>query len=217
MANYLKEKERLCDVAIRLNNNGFNHGATGNCSLRTKEGFLITPSGIANRNLIPEIMVELDMHGKKINTSPLNASSEWLFHKDLYRMNKNINAVIHTHCPYATALSTINKGLNSFHYMIAVAGGKDIRCAKYALFGTQELSNNILEAMRDRKACLIANHGLVTAAEDLETAYDITEEIEHLSMVYINAQKISEPKILSDDDMVDVLDRFQTYSRWGKD
>ena len=132
-------------------------------------------------------------------------------------MNKNINAVIHTHCPYATALSTINKGLNSFHYMIAVAGGKDIRCAKYALFGTQELSNNILEAMRDRKACLMANHGLVTAAEDLETAYDITEEIEHLSMVYINAQKISEPKILSDDDMVDVLDRFQTYSRWGKD
>ena len=132
-------------------------------------------------------------------------------------MNKNIKSLIHTHCPYATALITIDKALNSFHYMIAVSGCKDIRCAKYALFVTQELSDNILEAMRDRKACLIANHGLVTAAEDLETAYDITEEIEHLSMVYINAQKISEPKILSDDDMVDVLDRFQTYSRWGKD
>ena len=101
--------------------------------------------------------------------------------------------------------------------MIAVAGGEDVRCADYSLFGTQQLSNNILKAIKDRKACFLANHGLVTIGVDIDEAYDITEEVEHLSQVYINAKKIAEPALLSDTNMKDVLERFKSYSRWRKD
>ena len=101
--------------------------------------------------------------------------------------------------------------------MIAVAGGKDIRCADYALFGTQALSDHILKAMQDRKACLLANHGLLTVGENLDIAFDITEEIEHLCMVYLNAKKLCEPEILTDVQMEEVVNRFQSYSRWRKD
>ena len=217
MDNQEQLRASLCDVAIRLNDTGLNHGATGNCSVRTAQGFLITSSGVANRNLTPETIVELNMEGEKITISDFNASSEWLFHKDLYLANENINAVIHSHAPYATSVSTLKKDLTPFHYMIAVAGGKDIRCADYALFGTQALSDHILKAMQDRKACLLANHGLLTVGENLDIAFDITEEIEHLCMVYLNAKKLGEPEILTDVQMEEVVNRFQSYSRWRKD
>jgi len=217
MDNQEQLRASLWDVAIRLNDTGLNHGATGNCSVRTAQGFLITPSGVANRNLTPETIVELNMEGEKITVSDFNASSEWLFHKDLYLANENINAVIHSHAPYATSVSTLKKDLTPFHYMIAVAGGKDIRCADYALFGTQALSDHILKAMQDRKACLLANHGLLTVGENLDIAFDITEEIEHLCMVYLNAKKLGEPEILTDVQMEEVVNRFQSYSRWRKD
>lgn len=212
-----KLKINLCNVAIELNDKGFNHGATGNCSIKTNEGFLITPSGVLNRNLTPEMMVELDMNGERISNNKYHASSEWLFHKDLYQARSDISSVIHTHTPFATALSSLNINLKPFHYMIAVAGGEDVRCADYSLFGTQQLSNNILKAIKDRKACFLANHGLVTIGVDIDEAYDITEEIEHLSQVYINAKKIAEPALLSDTNMKDVLERFKSYSRWRKD
>jgi L-fuculose-phosphate aldolase len=210
-------KTHLCEIAMNLNEKGLNHGATGNVSVRSEYGFYITPSGLANKDLHPDVIVELDFDGNKLNQeNNLNPSSEWLFHKDLLKTNSAINAIVHTHSPYATAMSLTQTKLDSFHYMIAVAGGHDIRYAKYAMFGTQELSNNILEAMKDRRACIIANHGLVCAGIDLNEASDIAEEIEHLCQIYILANQVSKPNLLSKEDMSEVMNRFNDYSRWRK-
>ena len=127
------------------------------------------------------------------------------------------SAVVHTHSVFASTLSVLWQDIPAFHYMIAVAGGDSIRCAHYAMFGTKELSDNILKAIQDRKACLLSNHGLVAVGKDLNEAFNIAEEVEHLSRLFVEAKKIGEPLLLSDRQMVEVLDRFNSYSRWVKD
>ena len=147
----------------------------------------------------------------------LKPSSEWRFHQDIMAQRKEVGAIVHTHSIYASAFSLFGNDLPPFHYMIAVAGGDSVRCAPYAMFGTQELSNHIIDALIDRKACLIANHGLVAIGDDLTEALQIAEEIEHLCQLYIEAKKIGEPNLLSKNQMAEVIERFQTYSRWTKD
>jgi L-fuculose-phosphate aldolase len=207
----------LIDTALQLQNMGLNHGATGNCSCRDGDTYLITPSGVETINLSENKVIRMDFSGNIVDpSSNLKPSSEWRFHQDIMSQRKEVGAVVHTHSIYASTLSLFGNELPPFHYMIAVAGGASIRCAPYAMFGTQELSDNIIDALTDRKACLIANHGLIALGDNLTEALDIAEEVEHLCHLYIEAKKIGEPNLLSKKQMSDVIERFQTYSRWTK-
>ena len=217
MSNEMNSKQILCDAIIKLNTLGLNHGATGNCSIRKEEGFLISPSGISNDSLKPEHIVLMKMDGTLVNPKKLQPSSEWLFHRDIFTSRKDVNAVVHTHSVYASALSVLGAAIPQFHYMIAVTGGKEIPCAQYAMFGTQELSDNILKSLGKQKACLMSNHGLITVGTDLKEAVDIAEEVEHLSKMYVKANMPRKPHLLSDEEMDDVLKRFQSYGVWKKD
>ena len=217
MSNEMNSKQILCDAIIKLNTLGLNHGATGNCSIRKEEGFLISPSGISNDSLKSEHIVLMKMDGTLVNPKKLQPSSEWLFHRDIFTSRKDVNAVVHTHSVYASALSVLGAAIPQFHYMIAVTGGKEIPCAQYAMFGTQELSDNILKSLGKQKACLMSNHGLITVGTDLKEAVDIAEEVEHLSKMYVKANMPRKPHLLSDKEMDDVLKRFQSYGVWKKD
>ena len=208
----------LIEAALHLEQIGLNHGATGNCSCRDGDTYLITPSGVETQNLSIDKVVRMDFKGNIIDSVyNLKPSSEWRFHQDIMSKRQDVGAVVHTHSIYASTVSLFGNELPSFHYMIAVAGGNSVRCAPYAMFGTQELSDNIIDALVDRKACLIANHGLVSIGANLVEALQIAEEIEHLCQLYVEAKKIGEPNLLNQKQMSEVVERFQTYSRWTKD
>src|SRR6056300_1251659 len=170
---------------------------SGNISIRFKDGFLITPSGKKYSSL-------------KKKGIP---SSEWKFHQDIYKNKKEAKAIVHAHSTNATAVSTHNKGIPSFHYMVAMAGGHNIKCAKYATFGTRELSKNILKALKGRKACLISNHGQIAFEENLPKAFELAEEVENISLQYITSLKLGKPKILSLKEMKKVLLKAKNYKK----
>ena len=214
----INARENLLNITNKLLTAGLNHGASGNCSCRDKEGFLITPTGVDNSKLTTDMMVRMNLSDHLPQTeSKYQPSSEWQFHQAILEKYPEINAVVHTHSVFASSLSVLGQDIPAFHYMIAVAGGDSVRCAPYAMFGTKELSENILEAIQDRKACLLSNHGLVAVGKDLNEAFNVAEEVEHLSRLFIEAKKIGEPLLLSDNEMAEVLNRFNSYSRWVKD
>ncbi len=198
-------------TALKMNNLGINQGTSGNVSARKGSGFLITPSGLDYDSLKAKDIVKVKQDGSY--KGPLKPSSEWRFHHDIYQVRDDVNAIIHTHSKFATTLACLRQDLPPFHYMIAVAGGKDIRCAPYATFGSQDLSDHAIEALRDRKACLLANHGMIVAAQNLKKALAIAHEIELLCEQYLNALQVGEPHILSDAEMEEVLEKFKTYGK----
>jgi L-fuculose-phosphate aldolase len=190
---------------------GLNRGSEGNVSLRQAGGFLITPSGLPNETLRPEDMVWMDMTGAW--TGPLKPSSEWRIHRDLYAARPEVGAVVHAHSPHAVSLACLRRPIPAFHYMVAAAGGRDIPCAEYATFGTQALSDAVLAALEERRACLMANHGLVAVGPDLEAALDLARVVEDLAAQYWRARLLGEPVLLSDAEMDEVLTRFRDYGQ----
>ena len=192
---------------------GLNQGASGNVSVRLRDGFLITPSGLPNDTLEPAQMVFVDMEGQAGGS--LKPSSEWRIHRDLYRARPEVAAVVHAHSPHAVSLSCLRRDIPAFHYMVAAAGGKDIRCAGYATFGTQALSDWVLAALQNRRACLMANHGMVAVGASLDTALALALEVEELCAQYWRAKLMGEPVLLSDAEMDEVLERFRHYGQHG--
>jgi L-fuculose-phosphate aldolase len=185
---------------------------SGNISVRYKNGFYITPSGKKYSSLKNKDIVFVTLEGvfdKKKGTP----SSEWKFHQDIYRNKNDAKAIVHAHSTNATAISTHKKDIPAFHYMVAMAGGHNIKCAKYATYGTRELSKNILKALNGRKACLIANHGQIAFDENLPKAFELVEEVENISLQYITALKLGRPKILSLKEMNKVLSKAKNYKR----
>ena len=174
----INARENLLNITNKLLTAGLNHGATGNCSCRDREGFLITPTGVDSSKLTTDMMVRMNLSDNLSQPeSKYQPSSEWQFHQAILEKYPEINAVVHTHSVFASTLSVLGQDIPAFHYMIAVAGGDSIRCAPYAMFGTNELSDNILEAIKDRKACLLSNQGLVAIGKDLNEAFNIAQEI----------------------------------------
>ena len=206
------EAEQVIKYAKMLNVKNLSALRSGNISVRYKNGFLITPSGIKYSQLKSEDVVFVSLDGK-FDNSKQNPSSEWRFHKDIYVKKKEANAVVHAHSTHATAVSAHGKSIPAFHYMVALAGGDDIKCAEYATFGTEELSKNILEALNKRKACLMSNHGQVVFDTNLEKAFELAEEIENICHQYINTLKIGIPKILSNNEMKKVLEKVKDYKK----
>ena len=207
-------REALLNSALALQALGLNQGTSGNVSVRQGNRFLITPSGMPIDEMNANSMVEMNMHGEAISTG--KPSSEWRFHRDIYQARPEVGAVIHTHSTFATTLACLRKDIPPFHYMIAVAGGDTIRCAGYALFGTQALSDLAIKALKERHACLLANHGMITVGKTLQQALDIAKEVETLCEQYWRALQIGEPHILSGEEMQDVFEQFKDYGNWNK-
>jgi L-fuculose-phosphate aldolase len=207
-------RKAIIATALAMNALGINRGKSGNVSARWKDGFLITPSGLPYEETRPADIVFV---GKNRNaTGKRPPSSEWRFHYDIYRTRKDAQAVVHTHSSFATTLACLGMDVPAFHYMIAVAGGNSIRCAPYATFGTQELSDQALQAMSNRKACLLANHGMIAAGDSLKHALALAVEVEALCEQYWRALQIGKPAILSDSEMEVVLEKFKTYGKGTK-
>ena len=204
-------RQALVDCAIKLDRAGLNRGTSGNASVRLGEDLLITPSGVPADKLSAAAIVRLDASGMAIG--PGRPSSEWRLHCDILATHPQVQAVVHTHAPFATSLACLGLDLPAFHYMVAIAGGADVRCAPYELFGTQALSDVALQALQGRKACLLAHHGMVTLGTDLDEALAVSIEVESLCGMYWRARQLGEPRILSDAQMTDVLERFKSYGR----
>lgn len=199
----------IIDAMLRLEKTGLNKGMAGNISVRWDDGFLVTPSGMPARKVHPEDIVRMSMEGQPEGRR--KPSSEWRFHRDLYASRPEIGAVVHTHAPFCVALAVLHKAIPAYHYMVAKAGGKDIRCAPYATYGTQELSDHVIKAMDGRLACILANHGMIAAGPDLEQALALAVEVEELAEGYWRALQLGQPVILDDAEMVIVLEKFKGY------
>src|SRR5450759_5106533 len=210
----MKENElrsELVRIAKQLDEQGLNRGTSGNLSARYGEGMLITPSGMGAEGLTEDDIVFMHMDGTA--RGRWQPSSEWLFHRDIFVQRPEFGAIIHTHCIAATALACLRKDIPPFHYMIALLGGDSIRCADYATFGTQDLSDNALLALRGRKACLLANHDMIAAGTDLAEAFRITVEAETLSEIYLRALQAGEPVLLTEEEFLAAQNRFASYGK----
>ena len=194
-----------------MNTHGINQGSAGNISVRYNDGFLITPSGMAYDRLKPEHIVLVGLDGNSHDA--LNPSSEWRMHRDIYVNRAEAGAVLHAHSIFATSLSCLRKDIPAFHYMIAVAGGHSIRCADYALFGTQTLSDHMLTALDERRACLLGTHGMICFHDNLDKVLWLGVEVETLAKQYWHACQAGKPVILSEAQMDEVLQQFQDYGK----
>ena len=205
-------REQLLATARKLNELGLNQGTAGNASVREGDGFLITPSGLPTDALTPHDMVRMDFNGKPHGTRP--PSSEWRFHRDILAARPEIGAVIHTHSMFATTLACLRREVPPFHYMIALAGGDNIRCAPYALFGSQALSDAALAALQDRRACLLANHGMIALGRDLAHALTVAAEVENLCEQYWRTLQAGGPVLLTPTEMGAAIEQFKSYGQW---
>ncbi|MFY0527447.1 class II aldolase/adducin family protein [Archangium gephyra] len=198
-------------TARRMNTSGLNQGTSGNLSQRVEDGFLLTPTGMDYDSLVPEDLVLMRMDGS--HEGRRAPSSEWRFHRDILMLRPEVGAVLHAHSMFCTTLACLRRGIPAFHYMVTAAGGADIRCAPYATFGTEELSRHAVEALEGRKACLLANHGMLALGKDLAGAFKLAVEVETLAAMYWRALQVGEPVLLDAAEMARVLEKFKTYGQ----
>lgn len=219
MVNIQKSQHQLLRISQKLAQLGLNKGTSGNASVRYQGGFLVTPSGMPVEEMTADSMVNMQFDGSfeaHKELKGLRPSSEWRFHRDILANRPEINAVIHTHSMFATTLACLHKDIPPFHYMIAVTGGDTILCAPYALFGSQQLSNHALTALSERKACLLANHGMIALGRDLDDALAVTVEVENLCEQYWRILQVnSNPPILSEAEIREVFQQFKGYGKWA--
>ena len=208
------QRQQLVDTAQTTITTGLNQGSSGNLSVRTEDGFLITPSAIPPEKMSADDMVFMNLEGKHEGHN--KPSSEWRFHRDIYQHREDAGAVLHAHPKAATTLACLHRDIPAFHYMIAIAGGNNIRCAPYAVFGSQELSDHALNALKNRKACLLANHGMLCLDSDLDKVLALAIEIEHLAQTYMQVLQTGKPIILSDEEMEIVIEKFSDYRKQDK-
>jgi L-fuculose-phosphate aldolase len=203
-------RTEMVGICRRMNSSGINQGTAGNLSVRVDRGFLITPTSLPYERMQPDDIVEMDFEGAYAGKH--RPSSEWRFHRDILKARTDISVVLHCHSIYATTLAVHHKTIPSFHYMTGVAGGTTIRCAKYATFGTQALSDNAIEALEGRLACLLGQHGQISLGKNLEQALWLAIEVETISRLYVQALTLGDPPILSDEEMGRVIRQMQQMS-----
>lgn len=211
-------RQQLIDSARRMQATGLNRGTAGNLSVRVEGAgagdggdFLITPTGMAYDQLVVADIVHMRRDGSCQGRR--RPSSEWRFHRDLYATRTDAGAILHAHSPFATSLACLRRDIPPFHYMIARFGGDSVRCAGYATFGTQALSEAVLQAIVDRRACLLANHGMLVLGDDLQQALDLGIELEALCEQYWRACQLGQPVLLDAAEMATVLDKFASYGQ----
>jgi len=208
------KRQSIIDACRSMNALGINQGTSGNISLRDGEGFLITPTSMPYEAMQPEDIVAMRFDQTVVGDG--RPSTEWRFHLDILRARPDTNAVVHTHPIYCTTLAILGMGIPPLHYMICAAGGDSIRCAPYATFGTQELSDNALAALTDRKACLLAHHGMIATGDSLESALWLAVEVENLGRQYFNCLQLGrEPPLLSPEEVANVAERMANYGLYA--
>lgn len=208
-------RQQLVDAARALHTGGMNLGTSGNLSLRHGAGMLITPAAQPYQGMCAEDIVAVDADGGAQGRHP--PSSEWRFHLEIYRRQPQAGAVVHTHSTHATALACLGRGIPAFHYEVALAGGRDIRCAGYATFGTEALSINVAAALEGRRACLIAHHGQVCHGPDLPAALALAQKVEQLAQMYLLCLQVGEPATLDEAEMARVAAQYGRYGGGGRD
>lgn len=204
-------REELVATARKMQASGLVPGTSGNLSARWGDGMLITPSGLPYDQLTAEDVSFVAADGTA--SGPFAPSSEWRIHHDVLAARPEAGAILHAHAMFATALACCRRSVPAFHYMVAVAGGADIRCADYATFGTQALSDAVVQALAGRRACLMANHGLLVLGPTLAKALALAEEVETLCAQYWRCLQIGEPEILDAAEMAVILDKFKSYGQ----
>ena len=209
-------REEVVLAARGLRARGLTAGKSGNVSARLGEGFLVTPSGVAYDVLGPEQIVRVDATGTPA-AGGLKPSSEWQLHREIYKARPDIHSIVHAHPRHSTALACARREIPAFHYLVAIAGGRSIRCAPYATFGSIELARNAVDALRDRTACLLANHGSIALGQRPLPTLDLIEEVEWLAAQYISALTVGSVTILWDAEMDRVIERFKTYGQPKRD
>jgi L-fuculose-phosphate aldolase len=209
--NEIEIKAKVLATARAMNAAGINRGSAGNVSVRHGDGFLVTPTGMAYDACVAEDIVFVGLDGRVEGRR--KPSSEWRFHRDIYAARPEAGAVVHAHSPFAVSLACMGCDIPPFHYMIARFGGRDVRCARYATFGSQELSDAIVAALADRRGCLMAHHGMVVLGANLDEALALGVELETLCEQYWRVIQIGGPRLLSDDEMARVLTEFGHYGR----
>lgn len=207
-----KERKKVVEFSIKLLENGLTNETGGNISILNKELnlFAISPSGKDYYSVKANDVVIMDINGEVVEGN-LKPSSEFQMHRMIYKNFQGAEAVIHCHSPYATALSILNEELPASNYLVAVGGGNNIRCTKYESFGTKEIALEAVKALKDRKACLLANHGQIAYSNTIESAYSIASTIEECSMTYMIAKASGVPKILNDGEMEFMVEKFKNY------
>lgn len=204
-------RTELIESCRSMNRLGINKGTSGNISVRYGDGFLISPTGIPYEKLQPEHVVA--MNWDATYEGEVQPSSEWRFHRDVLQARPDLNAVVHTHSTHATALSILGRDIPAIHYVIAAAGGDTIRCAPYELFGTQELADRVVTALEGRRACLLAHHGVITGHVNIARALALAVTVEELAKQYLLCLPLGEPRILSEEQIAEVLVKFKTYGQ----
>jgi L-fuculose-phosphate aldolase len=200
-------------VARRMNAAGVNRGTAGNVSARVPDGMLITPSGVPYERLAPVDVAAMALDGTVRSPTGARPSTEWRLHAAVYVARADVGAIVHVHSLYATALASVRRGIPAFHYMVAMAGGEDIRCSAYATPGSPDLGAATVDALAGRRACLLANHGMVACGTTPDDALNLTIEVEALAAQYVTALHVGEPAVLSHEEMRRVLAVFETYPR----
>ncbi len=205
-------REAIIAAVRSLRQRQLGTGTAGNASARIQQGYLITPTGMDYEALKPTDIVTMDLRGQRAE-GDLKPSSEWRFHQDIYIARKDIHAIVHTHSPCATALSCTRQDLPAFHYMVAGAGGASIRCAEYATYGTQALSDQALVALAGRQACLLANHGVIALGNNVAAALDMAQLVEELAKQYLLSRMAGTPVLLDKTEMEVNLEKFKDYGK----
>lgn len=205
-------REAVIHGCRELARRGLSHGTSGNVGLRRDaQSFFVSPTGLAYESLVGEDIPLMDLDGRWHGRC--RPSSEWRIHRDIFKARPEVRAIVHTHSVHATALACTGRGLPAFHYMVAVAGGADIRCAPYFTFGSQALCDAALAALEGRKACLLANHGVIALGADLSAALTLAGEVENLAAQYVAALTLGEVRILDAEEMSRVIEKFRTYGK----
>ncbi|WP_339667991.1 class II aldolase/adducin family protein [Dasania marina] len=211
--NELKQRQQLLHYAQQLNSSGLSVGKSGNISLRCEQGLLITPSGVAYNELNTEDLVKIDYQGQPLGHSIYPPSSEWHFHAAIYQQRPEQNAVVHAHPSHCTALACTQRNIPAFHYMVTIAGGSEIPLVPYALFGSEQLAQHIIENMRHYRACLLANHGMIACGGDLASAFGLAIEVEALAQQYVLALSIGDVHYLSEQQINEAIEQFKHYGK----
>ena len=207
--NDREKRQSIIDACLRMNALGINQGTSGNISLRHGEGMLVTPTSTPYEAMQPEQIVYMHLDGS--HDPAQRPSSEWRFHRDILKARPEANAIVHAHPPYSTMLAIMGMEIPPVHYMVACAGGDTIRCAPYATFGTQELSEHAVRALEGRLACLLEHHGMIAIGPSLSKAMWLAVEVETLARQYHGCLQIGTPRLLSKEEMKNVLGRIAGY------
>jgi L-fuculose-phosphate aldolase len=207
-------REQIVANGLKLPSSGLSQGTSGNLSIRSGDGFLITPSGMPYGEITVDDIVHVRMDGHYEHVR--RPSSEWRFHRDIYAARADAHAIVHAHPPYSTGLSMSRMAIPAAHYMIAVGGGDSIRCSDYYTYGTQELSDAVVRALDGRLACLMANHGMIATGATMEQAMWRAIEVETLAKQYAIALQVGRPVMLSDDEVAQVIEKFGNYGLMSK-